>query len=195
MGLFELAAAGAELVVDDAHHGDGGAPRPIRARDFTEEELCAVRWKCKFNTASPEMLQTLMRALPEWCIQGAVQDYKAREPEPTPVKSKPPFLTSRDHLLSKRLLAGQHFTEWCTAHLPQSTAINGHQESLKKGVLPKDWFRAYAKAHAKGLHLANGCKGEDRPRYKRIYKLYQPAAKLYVTSGSTVVEEAVVKDD
>ena len=91
LGLFELAAAGAELVVDDAHHGDGEAPRPIRARDFTEEELCAVRWKCKFNTASPEMLQTLMRALPEWCIQSAVQDYKAREPEPTPSKIQATF--------------------------------------------------------------------------------------------------------
>ena len=146
LGLFELAAAGAELVVDDAHHGDGEAPRPSRARDFTEEEMCAVRWKCKFNMASPEFLQILMRALPEWCIQSAVQDYKAREPEPTPVKSKPPFLTSRDNLLSKRLLAGQHFTEWCTAHFPPSTTIGGHQGLLKMGV-PKGWFRAYAKAH------------------------------------------------
>ena len=45
LGLFELAASGAEFVVDDAHHGDGVAPRPIRARDFTEEEMCAVMWK------------------------------------------------------------------------------------------------------------------------------------------------------
>ena len=80
LGSFELAAAGAEFVVDDAHHGDGEAPRPIRARGFTEEDMCAVRWKCKFGMASIEMLQTRMRALPEWCIRGAVQDYKAREP-------------------------------------------------------------------------------------------------------------------
>ena len=123
LGLFELAASGAELVVDGAHHGDGGAPRPIRARGFTDEELCAVRWKCKFYTASTEVLQILMRALPEWCIHGAVQDYNARELEPTPVKSKPPFLTSRDDLLSKRLLAGQHFTEWCREHCALSTTI------------------------------------------------------------------------
>ena len=74
LGLLELAAAGAELVVDDAHHGDGEAPRPIRARDFTEEEMCAVMWKCKLNKPSPEYLQILIRALPEWCIQSAVQD-------------------------------------------------------------------------------------------------------------------------
>ena len=48
--------------------------------------------------------------------------------------------------------------------------------------------------HAKGVQLANGCKGEHAPRYKRIYKLYQLAAKLYVTRGSTVVEEAVVEE-
>ena len=155
LGLFELAAAGAELVVGDAHHGDGEAPRPIRARDSTEEELCAVRWKCKFNMTSPGMLQTLMRALPEWCIQGAVQDYKARELDPTPVKSKPPFLTSRGNPLSKRLLAGQHFTEWCTAHFPPNTTIGGHQELLKISV-PRGWFRADAKAHAKELRLNHG---------------------------------------
>ena len=194
LGMFELAAAGAELVVDDAHHGDGEAPRPIRARDFTEEEMCAVIWKCKLNKASPEYLQILMRALPEWCIQSAVQDYKAREPEPTPVKSKPPFLTSRDTLLSKRLLAGQHFTEWCTAHFPPSTTIGGHQGLLKMGV-PRGWFRAYAKAHWKELQLNHGCKGKHAPRYKRIYKLYQQAAQLYATNGSRVVEEAVVEDD
>ena len=72
-----------------------------------------------------------MRALPEWCIQGAVQDYKARELEPTPIKSKPPFLTSRDNLLSKRLLAGKHFTEWCIAHFPLSTTNGGHRELFK----------------------------------------------------------------
>ena len=153
-----------------------------------------MRWKCKLNMASPEVFQTLMRALPEWCIQCAVQDYKARKPEPTPVKSKPHFLTSRDNLLSKRLLAGKHFTEWCTARFPPSTAISGHQELLKKG-LPRGWFRAYTKAHPEELQLKDGCKGKHAARYKRIYKLYQLAAKLYVTHGSTVVEKAVVEDD
>ena len=150
-----------------------------------------MRWKCKFHMASPELLQVLMRALPEWCIQRAVQDYKAREPEPTPVKSKPPFLRSRDPLLSKRLLAGQHFTEWCTAHFPPSTTIGGHQELLKMGV-PKGWFRAYAKAHRKELQLNHGCKGKHAVRYKRIYRLYQKAAQLYATNGSRVVEDDVV---
>ena len=192
LGLFELAAAGAELVVDDAHHGDGEAPRPIRARDFTEEEMCAVMWKCKLNKPSPEYLQILIRALPEWCIQSAVQDYKAREPEPTSVKSKPPFLVSKGALLSKRLLAGQHFTEWCTAHCPPSTTIGGHQELLKKCCLPKGWFGAYAKAHRKELKLHHACKGKHATRYKNIWKIYRVAAQLYATNGFRVVEDDVV---
>ena len=153
-----------------------------------------MRWMCKFNMASPEFLQVLMRGLPEWCIQSAVQDYKAREPEPTPVKSKPPFLTSRATLLSKRLLAGQHFTEWCTAHFPPSTTIGGHQGLLKMGV-PKGWFRAYAKAYPKELQLRHGCKGKHAARYKTIQTIYKQAAKLYATNGSRVVEEAVVEHD
>ena len=98
MGLFELEAAGAVLLADETTYGDDSAGGSSQsgggssssspghgagaARSFTAEEVLALRWKCRFQNASPEAVLNVLRALPEWCVEQIVNAYQnKREPE------------------------------------------------------------------------------------------------------------------
>ena len=82
LGLFELESAGAEMLADsgaaelvpaigaelvvdaakESHHGEGGGPlidlatADATQRNFSEEEMRAVTWKCRLRKSSPEFI-------------------------------------------------------------------------------------------------------------------------------------------
>jgi len=149
LGLFELGSAGAELVVSSAleeHHGDGGgalvdAGTPEAAqRNFSDEEISAVTWKCRLQKSSPEFINELLRRLPLECIKQTVEEYQKRAPaeaqKDTPAKET--FLVSRDALESHKLKAAGAFLQWCEEiHGPIAPK---HRELLKCANIPYGWF-------------------------------------------------------
>ena len=124
IGLFELAAAGAQMLVndtqhgdddgDEAHRGDGVVPGVLAKvmQTFTDEEISAARWKCQLHKASPESLTNVLNCLPPDCITQLVTEYQNRLPPNKPVKRTPVLLT-RDSLMNDRINAGKHFFEFC----------------------------------------------------------------------------------
>ena len=98
LGLFELDSTGAELVVgvgaelvvgaaQESHHGDGGAPLvnagtpEATQRNFSDEEIRAVTWKCRLQKASLEYAHGLLNNLPNKCNEQMVQGYTNRPTE------------------------------------------------------------------------------------------------------------------
>ena len=130
LGLFELDSAGAELVVGagvelavcsalEEHHGDGGGALvdagtlEAAQRNFNDEEISAVTWKCRLQKSSPEFIDELLRRLPLECIKQTVEEYQNRATEGaqqgTPAKKT--FLVTRDALLNHKLSAARRFLQ------------------------------------------------------------------------------------
>ena len=127
LGLFELAAAGASLLVDDthhhgdgdgAHHGDGvddgvgAGSGALAVRAFSDEEVLAVRWKRRFRKESPEFVHNVLCGLPECCIKRQVEEYRTRTAPTKPVQAAT-FLLSRDARAVDRRRAATHFLKFC----------------------------------------------------------------------------------
>ena len=68
--------------MQESHHGDGAAvsdamvmvPAPPQipdatVRNFSDEEIRAMKWKCRLQKASPEFIIDMLQRLPEECIR------------------------------------------------------------------------------------------------------------------------------
>ena len=77
LGLYELESAGGQLLegasvalvegaASDTHHGDGGAAivdaiiPATTQRNFSDEEVQALRWKCRLEKASAQCITELL---------------------------------------------------------------------------------------------------------------------------------------
>ena len=91
LGLFELDSAGVELIEGDAqdsaqesHHGDGGAAIVVAGtleatqRNFSDEEMQAVTWKCRLQKSSTEFINEMLNRLPGDCLKQTLKEYRAR---------------------------------------------------------------------------------------------------------------------
>ena len=97
LGLFELVDASALLLVDSMDsdgvvaEGRGGGSCAREARPCTDEEIDAVRWKCRLHKLSPEAVTNVLQNMPEWCIKQTVEEY-AKRSVVAPAKNKPSFI-------------------------------------------------------------------------------------------------------
>jgi hypothetical protein len=193
-GLLELATAGAALLGDVVHHGDGVVDAVhadhgdgvVGSRTFSDEELSAVKWKCHLHCASPEMIVNVLRGLPDWSIKQAVQDYNERERVPSKRKPKAKFILSKDCYLRDKDIACQQFLDRCRN--TYGTDERNTMDHFKNGKVPYGWFHAYAKAHAP---LARFCWGKSRVHsladaYKRCFARYSRALKVYLQNKPAV---------
>ena len=154
LGLFELDSAGAEVLVEAPAelvgviplHGDGGAPLAdtgtpqATQRKFSDEEMQALKWKCRLQKSGPEIVTQMLSRLPEECIKRAAEEYRSRAIEraetDTPVQM--PFLISRDTQRSKKMKAAEAFVIWRQEkHGPLSPK---ETELFNRGRMPRGWF-------------------------------------------------------
>ena len=210
LGLYELASAGSELfegedaaselVVDAAsetHHGDGGAaivdartPETTQ-RNFSDEEIQAVTWKCRLQKSSAEGIIDLLKRLPALCIQQLTQEYKDRLTDGAQrgtLKNRIRFLVSRDAFVSLKQNAAHSFLHWRETHYSPLTLKQ--RDLLERGKIPYGWFADYVKAHPQ---LQTACRVHERIKrgniaYVRVLRLYARALQSYLSSDSAVAE-------
>ena len=85
------------------HHGDGEVPPvpyeppQVETREYTEEEVSSIVWKCHLHKAGPILVANVIAKLPYPCIEAIVEEYRARGPAIDPPAAKPPrFILNRD---------------------------------------------------------------------------------------------------
>ena len=147
-------------VAKESHHGDGGGPLvdPATAdatqRNFSEEEIRAVTWKCRLQKSYPEFIHDMLSRLPADCIKSMIQEFRNRAIEgaekDTPAKVT--ILTSRDALVGDKLKAAQSFLRWGEEKYGQWTPVE--LELLKGDQMPYGRFAEYVNAH---LPLRDSC--------------------------------------
>ena len=156
LGLFELTDAGAVVLADAGHdasasHGDGCSASSshgngeVVVRACTDEERLAVRWKCGLHAASPEAVMNVLRALPEWCLEQAVTDYKARGPMQKPAP-RTHIILARDSSLGHKLKAAKKFVEYSEGREGGLSAVDS--ELLAAGKMPYGLFAEFVKEQA-----------------------------------------------
>ena len=210
LGLFELDSAGAEVLVtapaelaEVPHHGDGGADAgtpQARGRNFSDEEMQALKWKCRLQHAGPEFVTQMLSRLPEECITRAIEEYRSRaiemSNEDTPVQMS--FLMSRDAPVIKKVKAAKAFVVWCAEKYgPLSSKAT---ELLKSGRVPRGWFSKFVRAHPQ---LQKACCVRDEmsvknKAYIKILRIYSSAVRIFLSTDSAVAEattRAVVEHD
>mgnify|MGYP003310695744 CR=1 FL=1 len=190
IGLFELAAAGAQMLVndpqhgdddgDEAHHGDGVLAKDQRT--FSDEEISAARWTCHLHKASPESVDNVLNCLPPDCIANLVTEYQSRLPQNKPVKRTPVLLT-RDSLVNDRINAGKHFFEFCRKKYGDLPTFD--LDRLRDGSTLYGWFPEYMKTcpSVNKLVESNGPN-----KYKSVLRIYQNALQSYLSPNSVVTE-------
>ena len=86
-----------------AGHNDNGEI-VMSGRDFSDEELAAIRWKVKMYNAAPAMLHSVASQLPLSNLDSIVEEYREKDTTVV-VKPAPPklyFLTGRDRRLDEK---------------------------------------------------------------------------------------------
>ena len=112
LGLFELESAGAEMFENEHHgDGDGGGGRlgdGEAQREFDEEQVAAVVWKCGLKKRFTSQAITILSALSDNVVDEVVDAYRHRTRE-TKGARRVPVLSKRDSRLVEKLAAGKHF--------------------------------------------------------------------------------------
>ena len=191
LGFFELGAAGAVVLADASHdtgHGDGSGgdsggdshgDSQVALRSYTDEERLAVKWKCGLHAASREAVLNIIRALPEWCVEQAVSDYKASGPIQNPAPRKH-FILTRDTLVGHKQQAAKAFVEYCEGREAGLSPVD--LKLLEAGRMPYGLFAAFVKENAQ---LARVCK-KNKARYGAILAMYKAAIKAHLADRSAV---------
>ena len=131
----------------------------LTQRNFSDEELQSVAWKCRLQKYSPEFIIELLKRLPVQCIKQTIEEYKnsATEGAQTDTLDNKTFLLSRDAFASVKIRAVQSFLSWCGEHDGPLTLK--HKHLLGCGKIPYGWFIGYVQAHPqlqKACHMQNG---------------------------------------
>ena len=202
LGLYELDSAGAALFADDVHHGDGAVPpeSPVVPQSlvasechFSDEDIRAMRWKCRLQKSPPEFIIDMLRRLPENCIRQTTETFLAREIAETKKSNTVAntFLLSRDARLDAKMKAVQSFLSSCQEK--HGTLDPTQIDLLRRGRIPRGWFPEYVREHPQ-LTKACGVAGlvtscANNTRYRKVYKLYSRAIQLVVSKDPAVAEK------
>ena len=143
LGLYELAAAGEQLLLDDVRsedvpRGNGGND----ARTFSDQQISAAKWKCGLRKASVEAIVDVLRQLPDCIIQTMVNEFEDRSAPKPPEPQKPTILLSRDALLKTKLKAGEAFFHFIKEREGGELTFTV-LERLKSGKTPYGAFPAF----------------------------------------------------
>ena len=202
LGCYEIEASGRELFEHHSHDGaiahshcHGGevalqeADRlqlavPVQ-KDFSEEEIAAVIWKCRLHKATHSYIVNMMASLPPAVIDKQVAIYRSALAAPVTAKTKtttPPFLLTRDRNASFKAAAVEHFFAWTEKE--HGTEI---LQKMKTGkAIPRGLFVSYVRSHDRllkhcsnrnGLHTAS-------PDYINILRRYMTAVRLHLEQPS-----------
>ena len=206
LGLVELDSAGKVLLADELHqeslqelhHGDGAAPPAAlqtldaSARHFSDEEILAMRWKCRLQKASPEFVIDMLQRIPEECIRETTEAWRgfqiveAKKSEAVQKR----FLISRDANITAKTQAVKSFLSWCREK--HGTLKPKHLYHLERGQIPHGWFSEYVKAHPqlrKASNVLDRIGKVNRRSYVRILKLYGHAIQLVLSKDLAVAEQ------
>ena len=159
LGLFELESAGMSLLEDGVQVTLPDCPQPTVGAakpEFTDDEIQAMRWKCRLPNVPVEFVIDMLIRLPQECINGMTEAFHKREQEVKPKTPQKTFLFSRDARLDTKTKAIQTFLDWLWA---KHGALDPKQiASLRRGKIPYGWFADFVKEHAP---LKKACSGTD----------------------------------
>lgn len=180
LGLYELAAAGEQLLMDDVPSDN--VPRGNERNDvrtFSDDQISAAKWKCGLHKASSEAIVDVLRALPDSIIEATVNEFKNRSAPGPSSPQRPAILLSRDALLKTKLKAGEAFFQFIQeregGELPYATL-----ERLKQGKTPYGAFPAFTEKYPE-LKRCAAARGQS------LLRMYQRAVSLYLSPQHTVV--------
>ena len=219
VGLFELKAAGANLLSDVPRHGGGSSSShidgsagagPEPARVFTDEEVSALKWKCRLQKASPEAVLGVLRALPAWVIEETTLAFQQR-PSPEQIKTDnlkrveqaDAILLCRDQPQRHKRAAAKAFLDYCETR--EGGLKASHRVRLMAGRIPYGWFADFARGQPKLRYMFNRSLQVDyklqrkstkalvskthQIKYMGIMRMYKAAVKDYLQNPPAVAEE------